>query len=131
MSNLYNIYRTTTEDSKTQIPGHITLQLKEYLIRGAAIITTMDNAIGSIKMNDFMFSAEGIESEDQFMEIIASLLNDNGFGSEEIRGAYIEIFAIYRGPGKTQSFIKSDFIAKRGTLSTAEKELAYNTYFQF
>jgi hypothetical protein len=91
----------------------------------------MDNGVGSIKMNDFMFSAEGIESEDQFMEIIASLLNDNGFGSKEIRGAYIEIFAIYRGPGKTQSFIKSDFIAKRGTLSTAEKELAYNTYFQF
>ena len=104
----------TTADEP--IDMNVSLNLDHYLIKGAAGIKAWGgNEIGSIIMRPFEIDASGIQSEEEFMAIVASLLNDNGFGCEYIKGAYVEIWAVYEGfDTEAKKFAKDAFVNKPG-----------------
>lgn len=136
MSNIHNVYLTTTRDMKEQIIPEITLSLTRYKIRGAAVLNSWDESTGAIIMKPFEFSAEGIKSEDAFIEIIKSLLNDNGFGCRDIKGAYVEIYGIYETKNnehnvnaESEIYIKETFVDKDPyKLTDEETALAYDAF---
>lgn len=136
MSNIHNVYLTTTRDMKDRIIPEITLSLVKYKVRGAAILNKWDGGTSAIIMRPFEFSAEWIESEDDFFKIIKSLLNDNGFGCQNIKGAYVEIYGVY-GTGNNEQnvdaeseiYIKETFVDKEPyELTDEETALAYDAY---
>lgn len=136
MSNIHNVYLTTTRDMKDRIIPEITFSLVKYKVRGAAILNKWDGSTSVIIMKPFEFSAEGIESEDNFFEIIKSLLNDNGFGCRDIKGAYVEIYGVYgtknnehNVDAESEIYIKETFVDKElYTLTDEETALAYDAF---
>lgn len=136
MSNIHNVYLTTTRDMKDRIIPEITFSLVKYKVRGAAILNKWDGGTSAIIMKPFEFSAEGIESEDDFLEIIKSLLNDNGFGCQNIKGAYVEIYGVYEAKenkhyvnAESEIYIKETFVDKDPyKLTDEETALAYDAF---
>jgi hypothetical protein len=136
MSNIYNVYLTTTRDMKERIIPEITFSLARYKIRGAAVMSEWSDRTGAIIMKPFEFSAEGIDSEDAFIEIIKSFLNDNGFGCRDIKGAYVEIYGVYEAKenehyihAESEIYIKEMFVDKDPyKLTEEETALAYDAF---
>lgn len=136
MSNIHNVYLTTTRDMKERIIPEITFSLTRYKIRGAAVLNNWNEHTGAIIMKPFEFSAEGIDSEDAFIKIIKSLLNDNGFGCRDIKGAYVEIYGVYEVKenehyinAESKIYIKEIFVDKDPyKLTEEETALAYDTF---
>jgi hypothetical protein len=111
------------------VKAEISLQLESYVIVGEAVIVTWDDSTGTIKMNDFEIPAAGISSEEEFKDIIISLLNDSGFGAKYIKGAFVKVFAKYTGITSAKVYATEFFVEKPGfKLSAKERELVYESY---
>ncbi len=110
-------------------PEQITLTLEAYVIYGEAIIVSWDDTVGSIKMNSFEIPATAISSEEELKANIIAKLNDGGFGSKEIKGAFVDVMARYTGFVDAKAHITEFFVEKPGfKLTEKERELAYNSY---
>lgn len=128
MANKFLIMGHNMPEDKP-IEAEIKLSLENYEIHGEAIITSWDDTVGSIKMNKFEIPAEGISSDEEFKNIIISLLNDGKFGAKDIKGAYVEVYAKYSGITTAKFPVTEFFVEKPGfKLSEKERELAYNTF---
>ena len=124
------IFRISTETGI--IKPSIELTLDHYQIRGAALIYTWCDVRSAIKMKTFDIDAKGIQSEKEFVDIIESLLNDNGFGCKAIIGAFVEVWAVYTGFNtQAKQFAKDMFVIKPGeTMSKKEKDFIEKCFYE-
>lgn len=118
-------------DSKP-INSNITLNFDHYHVKGTALIETWSGIRSCIKMRSFDIPADGIQSENEFMDIIVSLLNDNEFGGKAIIGAFVEIWAVYTGFNtEAKTFVKDEFVTKPGEeMSEKEKNFIKKCFFE-
>lgn len=109
----------------------IELTLDRYQIRGTALIRTKCDARSAIKMKTFVIDAKAFQSEKEFVDIIESLLNDNGFGCKAIIGAFVEVWAVYTGCNtQAKQFAKDMFVTKPGeSLSEKEKDFLEAVFY--
>lgn len=117
-----NLFRISTESGIVE--PSIKLNLDHYQIRGTALVHTWSECRSAIKMKTFDIDANGIKSEAEFVDIIVSLLNDNGFGCKAIIGAFVEVWSVYTGFNtQAKQFAKDMFVIKPGeSLSEKEKD---------
>ena len=118
-------------DSK-QINSNITLNFDHYHVKGTALIETWCGVRSCVKMKSFDVPADGLQSENEVMDIIVSLLNDNEFGCKLIIGAFVEIWAVYTGFNtEAKSFVKTEFVTKPGEkMSEKEKDFIEKCFFE-
>lgn len=118
-------------DSKS-INSNITLNFDHYHVKGTALIETWCGVRSCVKMKSFDVPADGLQSENEVMDIIASLLNDNEFGCKAIIGAFVEIWAVYTGFNtEAKSFVKTEFVTKPGEkMSEKEKDFIEKCFFE-
>lgn len=118
-------------DSKP-INSNITLKFDHYHVKGTALIETWCGVRSCVKMKSFDVPADGIQSENEVMDIIVSLLNDNEFGSKAIIGAFVEIYAVYTGFNtEAETFVKDEFVTKPGEkMSEKEKDFIEKCFFE-
>lgn len=118
-------------DSKP-IHSNVTLNFDHYHVKGTALIETWCGVRSCVKMKSFDVPADGIQSENEFMDIIVSLLNDNEFGSKAIIGAFVEICAVYTGFNtEVETFVKDEFVTKPGEkMSEKEKDFIEKCFFE-
>ena len=118
-------------DSKS-INSNITLNFDHYHVKGTALIETWHGVRSCVKMKSFDVPADGLQSENEVMDIIASLLNDNEFGCKSIIGAFVEIWAVYTGFNtEAKSFVKTEFVTKPGEkMSEKEKDFIEKCFFE-
>ena len=118
-------------DSKS-INSNITLNFDHYHVKGTALIETWCGVRSCVKMKSFDIPADGLQSENEVMDIIASLLNDNEFGCKAIIGAFVEIWAVYTGFNtEAKSFVKTEFVTKPGEkMSEKEKDFIEKCFFE-
>lgn len=121
-TNFAEIFRTSTESGIVE--PSIKLTLAHYQIRGTVLIQTWCDVRSVIKMKTFDIDANVIKSEAEFVDLICSLLNDNGFGCKAIIGAFVEVWAVYTGFNtQAKQFAKDMFVIKPGeSLSEKEKD---------
>lgn len=122
-----------TYDKK--ICDSVSLFLKSYVIKGAAIVESWDDTIGAIKMDPIVIPAVGIYSESDLKKTIIASLNDGGFGSKNIKGAYITIYARYYEDVEHDNYcyfekiVRSEFVSvDNEELDENEKDLAFETF---
>lgn len=129
-TNFTKIFRISTETGIVE--PSIELTLDHYQIRGTALINTWSDVRSVIKMNTFDIDANGIQSEDEFVHVIESLLNDNGFGCKAIIGAFVEVWAVYSGFNtEAKQFAKDMFVIKSGeSLSEKEKDFIEKCFYE-
>ena len=129
-TNFTEIFRISTETGIVE--PSIELTLDHYQIRGTALIHTWSDVRSVIKMNTFNIDANGIQSEDEFVHIIESLLNDNGFGCKAIIGAFVEVWVVYTGFNtEAKQFAKDMFVTKPGeTMSEKEKDFIEKCFYE-
>lgn len=119
-TNFTETFRISTETGIVE--PSIKLTLDHYQIRGTALIHTWCDDRSVIKMKTFDIDANGIQSEKEFVDIIESRLNDNGFGCKTIIGAFVEVWTVYTGFNtQAKQFAKDMFVIKSGE-SLSEKE---------
>ena len=113
-----------------------TIQLKfsHYTISGACVLTDWYDGNGSIKMKDFIIKKDEVASEEELINKIKGNLNDNGFGSKNIIGAYVNIFASYSCDcnlfGTYDMYVKDIYVEKiDGKFDEDLKDYAYETYY--
>ena len=112
-TNLTEIFRLSTETGIVE--PSIKLTLDHYQIHGTALIHTWGDVRSAIKMKTFDIDTNGIQSEQEFVDIIESQLNDNGFGCKTIIGAFVEVWAVYTGFNtQAKQFAKDMFVIKPG-----------------
>ena len=118
-------------DSKS-INSNITLNFDHYHVKGTALIETWYGVRSCVKMKSFDVPADGLQSENEVMDIIASFLNDNEFGCKAIIGAFVEIWAVYTGFNtEAKSFVKTEFVTKPGEkMSEKEKDFIEKCFFE-
>ena len=118
-------------DSKP-IHSNVTLNFDHYHVKGTALIETWCGGRSCVKMKSFDVPADGLRSENEVMDIIASLLNDNEFGCKAIIGAFVEIWAVYTGFNtEAKSFVKTEFVTKPGEkMSEKEKDFIEKCFFE-
>ena len=118
-------------DSKS-INSNITLNFDHYHVKGTALIETWCGNRSCIRMKSFDVPADGLQSENEVMDIIVSLLNDNEFGCKAIIGAFVEIWAVYTGFNtEAKSFVKTEFVTKPGEkMSEKEKDFIEKCFFE-
>lgn len=121
-NNFTDLFRTSTESGIVE--PSIKLSLDHYQIRGTVLIQTWCDVRSVIKMKTFDIDANVIKSETEFVDLICSLLNDNGFGCKAIIGAFVEVWAVYTGFNtQAKQFAKDMFVIKPGeSLSEKEKD---------
>jgi hypothetical protein len=73
----------------------IEMELLKYRIKGIALVNTWSDTVGCIPFTPFEIGADDITSKEEFFEHIKENINDGGFGSKDIYGAYIVINAVY------------------------------------
>ena len=124
-----DIFRISTETGIVE--PSIKLTLDHYQIRGTALIHNWCDDRSAIKMKTFDIDAKGIQSETEFVDIIESLLNDNGFGCQAIIGAFVEVWAVYTGFNtQAKQFAKDMFVIKPGeSLSEKEKDFLEAVFY--
>lgn len=110
------------------MPEKMELSLTGYYITGTAVIMLWGGGTSAIKMESFEIDSANIESEEEFDEIIKSLLNDNGFGCERILGAYVRVYAKYTNNNTSAKVFACDkYIEKlEGTFTGELRELAFS-----
>ena len=118
-------------DSKP-IHSNVTLNFDHYHVKGTALIETWCGIRSCVKMKSFDVPADGLQSENEVMDIIVSLLNDNEFGCKAIIGAFVEIWAVYTGFNtETETFVKDEFVTKPGEkMSEKEKDFIEKCFFE-
>ena len=118
-------------DSKP-INSSITLNFDHYHVKGTALIETWCGVRSCVKMKSFDVPADGLQSENEVMDIIVSLLNDNEFGCKSIIGAFVEIWAVYTGFNtEAKTFVKDEFVTKPGEkMSEKEKDFIEKCFFE-
>ena len=118
-------------DSKP-IHSNVTLNFDHYHVKGTALIETWCGVRSCVKMKSFDVPADGLQSENEVMDIIVSLLNDNEFGCKAIIGAFVEICAVYTGFNtEAETFIKDEFVTKPGEkMSEKEKDFIEKCFFE-
>ena len=118
-------------DSKS-INSNITLNFDHYHVKGTALIETWCGVRSCVKMKSFDVPADGLQSENEVMDIIVSLLNDNEFCCKAIIGAFVEIWAVYTGfNAEAKSFVKTKFVTKPGEkMSEKEKDFIEKCFFE-
>lgn len=118
-------------DSKP-IHSNVTLNFDHYHVKGTALIETWCGVRSCVKMKSFDVPADGLQSENEVMDIIASLLNDNEFGCKAIIGAFVEICAVYTGFNtEAETFVKDEFVTKPGEkMSEKEKDFIEKCFFE-
>ena len=118
-------------DSKP-INSNITLNFDHYHVKGTALIETWCGVRSCVKMKSFDVPADGLQSENEVMDIIVSLLNDNEFGCKAIIGAFVEIWAVYTGFNtEAETFVKDEFVTKPGEkMSEKEKDFIEKCFFE-
>jgi hypothetical protein len=124
-----NLFYISTETGIVE--PSIKLTLDHYQIRGAALIHTWCDNRSAIKMAPFDIDANGIQSETEFVNIIESQLNDNGFGCKSIIGAFVEVWTVYTGFNtQAKQFAKDMFVIKPGeSLSEKEKDFLEAVFY--
>ena len=128
-TNFTEIFRTSTEAGIVE--PSIELTLDHYQIRGTALIHTWSDCRSAIKMKTFDIKANGIKTETEFVDIIESQLNDNGFGCKAIIGAFVEVWSVYTGFNtQAKQFAKDMFVIKPGeSLSEKEKDFLEAVFY--
>ena len=118
-------------DSKP-IHSNVTLNFDHYHVKGTALIETWCGVRSCVKMKSFDVPADGLQSENEVMDIIVSLLNDNEFGCKAIIGAFVEIWAVYTGFNtEAETFVKDEFVTKPGEkMSEKEKNFIEKCFFE-
>lgn len=118
-------------DSKP-INSNITLNFDHYHVKGTALIETWCGVRSCVKMKSFDVPADGLQSENEVMDIIVSLLNDNEFGCKAIIGAFVEIWAVYTGFNtEAETFVKDEIVTKPGEkMSEKEKDFIEKCFFE-
>ena len=118
-------------DSKP-INSNVTLNFDHYHVKGTALIETWSGVRSCIRMKSFDVPADGLQSENEVMDIIVSLLNDNKFGCKAIIGAFVEIWAVYTGFNtEAKTFVKDEFVTKPGEkMSKKEKDFIEKCFFE-
>ena len=118
-------------DSKP-IHSNVTLNFDHYHVKGTALIETWCGVRSCVKMKSFDVPADGLQSENEVTDIIASLLNDNEFGCKAIIGAFVEIWAVYTGFNtEAETFVKTEFVTKPGEkMSEKEKDFIEKCFFE-
>ena len=118
-------------DSKP-IHSNVTLNFDHYHVKGTALIETWCGVRSCVKMKSFDVPADGLQSENEVMDIIISLLNDNEFGCKAIIGAFVEIWAVYTGFNtEAETFVKDEFVTKPGEkMSEKEKDFIEKCFFE-
>ena len=118
-------------DSKP-INSNITLNFDHYHVKGTALIETWCGVRSCVKMKSFDVPADGLQSENEVIDIIVSLLNDNEFGCKAIIGAFVEIYAVYTGFNtEAETFVKDEFVTKPGEkMSEKEKDFIEKCFFE-
>lgn len=64
-------------------------------VTGEAEITDWCFNKGTIEMKPFYVDIEGLTTHEEIIEAIKPLLNDNGFGCQELHGADCNVYVIY------------------------------------
>ena len=118
-------------DSKP-IHSNVTLNFDHYHVKGTALIETWCGVRSCVKMKSFDVPVDGLQSENEVMDIIVSLLNDNEFGCKAIIGAFVEIWAVYTGFNtEAETFVKDEFVTKPGEkMSEKEKDFIEKCFFE-
>ena len=118
-------------DSKP-IHSNVTLNFDHYHVKGTALIETWSGVRSCIRMKSFDIPADGLQSENEVMDIIVSLLNDNEFGCKAIIGAFVKIWAVYTGFNtEAKTFVKDEFVTKPGEkMSEKEKDFIEKCFFE-
>ena len=118
-------------DSKP-IHSNVTLNFDHYHVKGTALIETWCGVRSCVKMKSFDVPADGLQSENEVIDIIISLLNDNEFGGKAIIGAFVEIYAVYIGFNtEAETFVKDEFVTKPGEkMSEKEKDFIEKCFFE-
>ena len=118
-------------DSKP-IHSNVTLNFDHYHVKGTALIETWCGVRSCVKMKSFDVPADGLQSENEVIDIIVSLLNDNEFGCKAIIGAFVEICAVYTGFNtEAETFVKTEFVTKPGEkMSEKEKDFIEKCFFE-
>lgn len=118
-------------DSKP-IHSNVTLNFDHYHVKGTTLIETWCGVRSCVKMKSFDVPADGLQSENEVMDIIVSLLNDNEFGCKAIIGAFVEIWAVYTGFNtEAETFVKTEFVTKPGEkMSEKEKDFIEKCFFE-
>ena len=118
-------------DSKP-IHSNVTLNFDHYHVKGTALIETWCGVRSCVKMKSFDVPVDGLQSENEVMDIIVSLLNDNEFGCKAIIGAFVEIWAVYTGFNTdAETFVKDEFVTKPGEkMSEKEKDFIEKCFFE-
>ena len=118
-------------DSKP-IHSNVTLNFDHYHVKGTALIETWCGVRSCVKMKSFDVPADGLQSENEVIDIIVSLLNDNEFGCKAIIGAFVEIWAVYTGFNtEAETFVKDEFVTKPGEkMSEKEKDFIEKCFFE-
>ena len=108
------------------------MNFDHYHVKGTALIETWCGVRSCVKMKSFDVPADGLQSENEVMDIIVSLLNDNEFGCKSIIGAFVEIWAVYTGFNtEAKSFVKTEFVTKPGEkMSEKEKDFIEKCFFE-
>ena len=114
------------------IHSNVTLNFDHYHVKGTALIETWCGVRSCVKMKSFDVPADGLQSENEVMDIIVSLLNDNEFGCKAIIGAFVEIWAVYTGFNtEAETFVKDEFVTKPGEkMSEKEKDFIEKCFFE-
>ena len=118
-------------DSKP-IHSNVTLNFDHYHVKGTALIETWCGVRSCVKMKSFDVPVDGLQSENEVMDIIVSLLNDNEFGCKAIIGAFVELWAVYTGFNtEAETFVKDEFVTKPGEkMSEKEKDFIEKCFFE-
>lgn len=83
------------ELTKFKCEDVISMNLHKYKIIGVALISTWNGNTSAISMDPIEIDANSVANKEEFIAAITKNLNDGGFGSQDVLGAYIVIDAIY------------------------------------
>lgn len=81
-----------------------------YRFKGVSCIIDWYDDTGVIKMKPFDVMLEDITEEKSLEDIVKENLNDNGFGCQAIRGAYLVKYNIYAYDGNEIAIFADDDI---------------------
>jgi hypothetical protein len=120
------------ELTKFKCEDVISMNLHKYKIIGVALISTWNGNTSAISMDPIEIDANSVANKEEFIAAITKNLNDGGFGSQDVLGAYIVIDAIYTHDitvGSASICVDDCYInGENYQLSQEEKDFLFETW---
>jgi len=91
------------------VPKEITIPFSHFLVIGTAHLSLWGGETGSIEMSPTTIESNGHKVPPE--DVIATAINDNGFGCESIIEAQVDVYAVY---GKKLIIVRELFFVNEG-----------------